>query len=156
MPSDLSRAALESMRLQNGYALAVDTRDWAYFRTLFTPDVRARYPHGEFNGMDEWLGNFIPFHHTCGWTSHVITNHVVGQDEHGIWGTCYGLVQWTVRDQPGLINRATVLFRDRLVSDGGQWRVARRKLSLLMDEIGAPVAAGVVLRRSVLDLADWS
>ena len=26
--SDLSRVALAAMRLQNGYALAIDTRDW--------------------------------------------------------------------------------------------------------------------------------
>jgi hypothetical protein len=48
------------------------------------------------------------------------------------------------------------LFRDRLVSDGGTWRIARRKLSVLMDEIGAPIPAGVVMRPSILDLADWS
>ena len=29
MPAgDLSRVALEAMRLQNGYALAIDARDW--------------------------------------------------------------------------------------------------------------------------------
>ncbi len=62
--SDLSRVALEAMRLQNGYALAIDARDWELFRTVFTPDVRADYPHGVFNGMEDWLGNFIPFHDT--------------------------------------------------------------------------------------------
>jgi hypothetical protein len=154
--SDLSAIAGESMRLQNGYALAIDTRAWDYFRTLFTPDVQAHYPHASFNGMEAWLANFIPFHDTCGWTSHVMTNHVVGEDDHGIWGACYGWVQWTVHDKPGLISRATVLFRDRLVSDGGTWRIARRKLNVLMDEIGAPIPDGVVMRPSILDLADWS
>jgi hypothetical protein len=48
------------------------------------------------------------------------------------------------------------LFRDRLVSDGGTWRIARRKLNVLMDEIGAPIPDGVVMRPSILDLADWS
>jgi SnoaL-like domain len=154
--SDLSKIAVESMLLQNGYALAIDAREWDYFRTLFTSDVQAHYPHSSFNGMDDWLGNFIPFHDTCGWTSHVITNHVVGEDGHGIWAACYGWVQWTMNDKPGLINRATVLFRDRLVSDGGTWRIARRKLNVLMDEIGAPIPDGVVMRPSILNLADWS
>jgi SnoaL-like domain len=156
MAADLSRVAVAATRLQNGYALAVNTRDWDYFRTLFTPDVLAAYPHGSFNGMEHWLGNFIPFHDTCGWTSHVITNHVVGEDDHGIWATCYGWVQWTLSDKPGFINRATVLFRDRLVGDGGTWRIARRKLNVLMDEIGVPLPAGVVMRPSIHDLADWS
>ena len=71
---------MEAMRLQNGYALAIDARDWELFRTVFTPDVRADYPHAVFDGMEAWLGNFIPFHDTCAWTVHEITNHVVGED----------------------------------------------------------------------------
>jgi hypothetical protein len=96
--SDLSRVAVEAMRLQNGYALAIDARDWELFRTVFTPDVQADYPHGTFDGMDAWLDNFIPFHDTCAWTVHEITNHVVGEDSQGIWGTCYGWVRWTMKD----------------------------------------------------------
>ena len=72
--SDLSRVAVEAMRLQNGYALAIDARDWELFRTVFTPDVRADYPHSTFEGMEAWLENFIPFHDTCAWTVHEITN----------------------------------------------------------------------------------
>ena len=154
--SDLSKVALESIRLQNGYALAIDARDWNYFKTMFTPDVQADYPHGSFDGMDDWLGNFIPFHDECAWTLHVITNHVVGEDSQGIWGTCYGWVQWTMKDKPGRINRAEVLFRDRLRNDGGTWRIARRKLRLLSAQQEAPIADGVNLLQSVLDLADWT
>ena len=47
----LSTVAVEAMRLQNGYALAIDARDWELFRTVFTPDVQADYPHGVFDGM---------------------------------------------------------------------------------------------------------
>ena len=66
MPAtDLSRIALEAMRLQNGYALAIDARDWDLFRTVFTPDVQADYPHRTFDGMEAWLENFVPFHDTC-------------------------------------------------------------------------------------------
>jgi hypothetical protein len=157
MPTtDLSQVAVESIRLQNGYALAVDTRDWDYFRTLFTPDVQAFYPNSAYDGMADWLASFIPFHAECTWTSHVMTNHVVGEDEGGIWGTCYGWVQWTHQDAPGRINRATVLFRDRLHNDGGEWRIARRKLDLLMHEPPATIPVGVTLPNSILDLADRS
>ena len=62
---------------------------------------------------------------------HEITNHVVGEDSQGIWATCYGWVRWTMKDKPGYINRAEVLFRDRLREDGGTWRIARRKLRML-------------------------
>lgn len=156
MPSaDLARISVESIRLQNGYALAVDTRDWDYFTTLFTPDVRARYPHSEFHGIEAWLADFVPFHDECTWTSHVMTNHVVGEDADGIWATCYGYVQWTHQDAPGLLNRTTALYRDRLQEDdGGQWRIARRRLDLLMREPGTPIPSNVDFPSSVLDLRD--
>jgi ketosteroid isomerase-like protein len=144
------------MRLQNGYALAVDTRDWDYFATLFTPDVLAFYPGSEYRGMDDWLASFVPFHAGCGWTLHMMANHVVGEDGDGIWGTCYGWIQWTRDDDPGRINRASVLYRDRLRNDGGTWRIVRRKLDLLAHQPAAPLPAGATLPRSVLDLSDWT
>ena len=72
-----------------------------------------------FEGVEDWLGNFIPFHDTCAWTVHEITNHVVGSDGQGVWATCYGWIRWTMKDTPGYINRAEVLFRDRLREDEG-------------------------------------
>jgi hypothetical protein len=151
--SDLSRIAVESMRLQNAYALAVDTRDWELFRTVFTPGVRADYPHGVFDGVDDWLATFIPFHDGCAWTVHEITNHVVGEDAAGAWGSCYGWIRWTRKDRPGRISRAEVLFRDRLHPDGDTWRIARRQLRLLSSQPEAPVPAGYTLLQSVRDLA---
>jgi hypothetical protein len=106
--------------------------------------------------VEDWLGNFIPFHDTCGWTVHEITNHVVGSDSEGVWGTCYGWIRWTMKDSPGRINRAEVLFRDRLHSDGGTWRIARRTLRLLSSQPAAAIPAGLTLVQSVLDLADWT
>ena len=153
----LSGVAVEAMRLQNGYALAIDARDWELFRTVFTPDVRADYPHAVFAGVDELLGNFIPFHDACAWTVHEITNHVVGVDGAGVWATCYGWIRWTMKDSPGYINRAEVLFRDRLrEEEDGSLRIARRTLRLLSSEPGAAVPAGYSLVQSVLDLADWT
>ena len=80
---DLSKVAMEAIRLQNGYALAVDARDWDYFRTLFTPDVRAHYPHSSFDGVDDWLGNFIPLHDEYAWSLHVITNRFLTRASGG-------------------------------------------------------------------------
>ena len=109
-----------------------------------------------FDGMEAWLDNFIPFHDTCAWTVHEITNHVVGEDSQGIWGACYGWIRWTMKDKPGYINRAEVLFRDRLREDAGTWRIARRKLRMLSSQPEAPIPAGYSQLQSVLDLADWA
>jgi hypothetical protein len=156
MAVDLTAVAVEGIRLENGYALSIDARDWDMFRTLFTPDVVADYPHGVFDGMDAWLDNFIPFHDTCQWTVHEITNHVVGEDSQGIWAACYGWVRWTMKDDPSLINRSEVLFRDRLVQDSGTWRIARRKLRQLSSQHGVPFEPGYTHLESVLDLSDWT
>ncbi|GLY38968.1 hypothetical protein Amsp01_049920 [Amycolatopsis sp. NBRC 101858] len=146
---NLDAVALAALRLQNGYALAIDTRDWDYFRTLFTPDVLACYPNRDYHGLDDWLGDFVPFHDRCGWTAHVMTNHVVGGDDGGIWATCYGQVQWTHADQPGHISRTTALYRDRLVHDGDGWRIAQRRLDLLLREPETPIPPSVSLPNSV-------
>jgi hypothetical protein len=153
---DLSKVAMEAIRLQNGYALAIDARDWDYFRTLFTPDVQAHYPHSSFDGVDDWLVNFIPLHDEYAWSLHVITNHVTREDANGIWAACYGWVQWTEKDKPGHMNKAEVLFRDRLSDDGGTWRIARRRLALLSSRHQVPIPDGLTLPHSVLDLADWA
>jgi hypothetical protein len=61
-----------------------------------------------------------------------------------------------MKDRPGYINRAEVLWRDRLREDDGTWRIARRKLRMLSSMPDAPVPAGYNLLQSVLDLADWT
>jgi hypothetical protein len=61
-----------------------------------------------------------------------------------------------MKDKPGYINRAEVLFRDRLREDGGAWRIARRTLRMLSSHPQAPLPAGYTLLQSVLDLADWT
>jgi hypothetical protein len=155
--TDLSTVAVEAMRLQNGYALGIDARDWELFRTLFTPDVQADYPHGVFDGMDAWLENFIPFHDTCAWTVHEVTNHFVGADSEGIWATCYGWVRWTMKASLGYINRSEVLWRDRLrQDDDGTWRISRRNLRQLSSHHQVPIPEGYKLLQSVLDLRDWT
>lgn len=153
---ELTGIAIEAMRLQNGYAHAIDTRDWDLFRTLFTPDVVAEYPGMPFTGMDRWLEFFVPFHADCTWIQHTMTNHVVGRDADGIWGTCYGFVEWTMRDQPNHISRSRTFYRDRLIHQHGSWVIARRKCDLLMNQPEAIIPEGVSYPHSVLDLADFS
>src|SRR4051794_16042302 len=94
VPTDLWPVSAAATQLQNAYAWAVDTRDWALFTTLFTPDVQATYPHTHYAGMEAWLENFIPFHDDCQWTRHAMSNHLVGQDDAGTWAQCYGEIEW--------------------------------------------------------------
>lgn len=154
---DLNTVAIEAIRLQNGYARAIDTRDWAYFQSLFASDVLAVYPQlGELAGMDAWLTIFIPFHDECLWIQHVMTTHVVGQDADGVWATCYGFVQWILADKPEVVQRSRTLYRDRLKEHDGRWVITKRKCDLLMNQPDAVIPQGQSFLDSVLDLSDIS
>lgn len=153
--ADLTEAAVAGAQLQNAYALAVDTRDWAYFATVFTPEVLATYPDREYDGMDDWLAHFIPFHADCTWTLHVMSNNVVGADDRGLWAACHGAVQWCHSSEPGQINRASVHYRDRLVHREGRWLIGRRRLDLLMIERDR-LPAGLTLPNALSELTDRS
>jgi hypothetical protein len=150
--SDQSGTAVAAMRLQNGYAHAIDTRDWEYFRTLFVPDVVADYPNRIYTSMDEWLDHFIPFHDGCTWTQHAMTNHVVGVDANGVWATCLGFVEWIVSEQPDTLNRARAFYRDRLVERDGGWLIARRRLDLVKAQRSTPIPADADFPISILGL----
>lgn len=155
-PAELSLVAAEAQRLQSAYALAIDSRNWTYFAEQFTADVQAYYPHRSYDGMQDWLADFIPFHDTCEWTFHMTANHVAGEDENGIWATCYGLVKWTPKDNPRFMNTSHVMFRDRLRHDGERWLIYQRHLDQLMGHHGEPMPEDAVIYHTVQSLADWS
>lgn len=157
MPADdLSAAAVGAQQLQNGYAVAVDTRNWDYFQTLFASDVVATYPHETYEGMAAWLESFVPFHAGCRWTQHRMSTHLVGADEHGVWASCYGSIRWVSQDQPDQMNHSEVIYRDRLESGATGWRITRRRLDLILQESSVAIPAGIALPNSILDFADMS
>src|SRR5689334_6934734 len=146
----LNAVAIEAMRLQNGYARAIDTRDWDYFRTLFSADVVAIYPQMDrLEGMDAWLAVFIPFHDTCSWIQHVMTTDVVGEDAGSIWAVCYGEVQWIYKDRPNMVQRSRTLYRDRLQELDGRGVIARRQCGLLLNQPDVAIPEGLSFLDSV-------
>jgi hypothetical protein len=150
--ADLSAVAVAAMQLQNGYAQAIDMRDWDRFRTFFTPDVLAEYPGNRCEGMDAWLDDFfIPFHDGCSWTLHMVLTHAVGEDSDGVWASSYGFTRWILKAEPEVVQNAQVLFRDRLVEQGGSWLISRRRLDVLTIH-PMPMAEGESFPASILDV----
>jgi hypothetical protein len=152
---DLNAIAVEAMRLQNGYGFTVDARDWTTFRTHFTEDVIARYPHRTYNGIVDWVGDFEPMHDTFPWSVHAMYNHLVGEDADGVWAICYGRIRWTMDSAPGQLQRAEVIFRDRLQHVNGRWLIGNRKLDMLMGHPG-PLSDGAIFPHTVKELSDWN
>ena len=146
---DLHLVAVEARLLQNTYAHAIDSRDWDLFRTVFAPDVVADFPRRRYVGMTEWLDEFVPFHDACSWTWHMMSNHLVGQDDAGVWASCYGDVRWRLHTSADRYSHALGMYQDRLAVVDGEWVVARRKLRIVMYRPDIPVPDGMTFPTSV-------
>jgi hypothetical protein len=116
------RAAIAS--LQDAYGVAVDRRNWDLFRQLFTIDVVARYPAGEYAGIEEWVDRFIVIHRRYTTTHHSITNHLCVVEGDRATASCYGVI--TLARPDGYIIDSRTVYEDALVRVGGQWRIAER------------------------------
>jgi hypothetical protein len=61
------------------YAMGVDTRDWALFRTCFCDDVEADFsslwPGAIYHGADHWVATAQSLIDGMDATQHIITNH---------------------------------------------------------------------------------
>jgi SnoaL-like protein len=73
---------LEIRALLHRYASAVDTKDWALYRTVFTDDAHIDYP-GTATGSREEVTDFMSTGFSAGvpWSMHYITNIEAEIDE---------------------------------------------------------------------------
>lgn len=132
MTIELSEVAdrLEIQQLMYRYAMAVDGRDWALYRTVFTPDAVIDYLDSgggradletTVKWLDEVLGIFAGLQHN-------MTNHVVEIEGDQARTCTYYLAYHTMVDGKG---GETVLvmggfYRDRLLCTPDGWRISER------------------------------
>lgn len=142
-------------RLSVDYAYAIDTRDWDLFTGLFTDDVVVEYTGmSEIRGIAQWLDYFIPFHEDCAWTLHVMTNHRSGQRPDGAWASCYGDVTWLHRRDENRLNHAVNVYRDELRYEGDSWRIARRRMDIVLSDSADITSTGIDLPASMHSIAN--
>ena len=110
---------------------------------------RGGLPGTALRGMAEWLDAFVPFHDTCTWTFHVMTNHLVGHDSGGVWASCYGDVRWQLDASVDRYSHALGMYQDRLVAVDGGWIVAHRKFRMVMYRPDIPLPDGMAFPTSV-------
>jgi hypothetical protein len=109
------------------YASGIDGRDWALFRSCFTPDCAVDYGEiGVWNGVEEITAYMIAVHENCGHTLHRISNVAVEQLADGARARSYvDAVILGPDNRTGV--RAIGFYEDRLVHSGGAgWQIARR------------------------------
>jgi len=113
------------------YATAVDTRDWALFRTCFTAECQADYGEiGSWPGVDEFAGFMQQIHDQCGRSLHRITNIVV--TGHGDLAAARSYVDAVVMFpdyQAG--TRAIGYYDDQLVFTPDGWKIAQRRYTMI-------------------------
>lgn len=128
------------------YATAVDTRDWALFVSLFTPDAVWEYrAAGERRvGPDDILARVRPSIERLDATQHFLTNHVVVVTGNTATHTCYYQAQHLRGGERFL---AAGRYEDGLRRTDSGWRIAVRILVSLWTEgdpgvlVSAPVSA---------------
>jgi 3-phenylpropionate/cinnamic acid dioxygenase small subunit len=109
------------------YATGIDTRNWALFRTCFTPGVRADYGDiGAWSGVDAITEFMATSHEGMVATKHLVSN--VAIELEGETASVVSYVHAVLvrsQDPPSWID-AVGHYVDRFLRTPGGWRIAER------------------------------
>ena len=109
------------------YASGIDRRDWALFRSCFTPECTIDYGEiGKWKSVEEITTFMVAVHEDCGYTLHRISNVAVEPVPGGAHARSYvDAVIMGPDNRDGF--RALGFYEDRLVySNGPGWQIADR------------------------------
>lgn len=122
------------------YAIAIDRRDWALFRTCFTDDCEADYGEvGVWNDLDSLTDWMEKTHAVCGHTLHRITNQHIEPSGEGATARSYvDAVVMAADNENGA--RALGYYDDELVRTEQGWKIARRRFTMVLVRPVLPAA----------------
>jgi SnoaL-like domain len=104
-------------QLVNLYGLAVDSRQWHLFDSIFTADVDADYGgSSHWTNLEHFKSDFAAFHDPFDSTQHTMSTHVVDVEGPAAHSFCNGA--W------------------RLVRKGRRWRPALGRHGLVRRHVG--------------------
>jgi hypothetical protein len=121
------------------YAVGIDTRDWALYRSIFADEVLIDFSSysGEAAATitgDEWLARVLPLFTGLAATQHSMTNPLVELGADGASATCRMYMQaHHVLDasDPGSWCTIGGYYDDALVLADGRWRITGVRLTVL-------------------------
>jgi 3-phenylpropionate/cinnamic acid dioxygenase small subunit len=118
------------------YATGIDRRDWPRLRACFTEDCMADYGDiGVWHGAEEIATWMEQAHRECGHTLHRISNQTVDVDGDAARARCYvDAVVMGADNQTGV--RAVGIYDDELVRTADGWRIARRRFTSVLLQVG--------------------
>jgi hypothetical protein len=134
--TDASAAERQAIiEVLNRYAEACDTRRWALFDDVFTPDAVGDFgPDFQVRGRDAIVGMVALHLGGCGPTQHLLGNYVVDVDGSEATTSCKirAFHIGAGRDD----NRSYEVFgeyHDRLVRVNGTWRIRHRRMVVTIE-----------------------
>ena len=109
------------------YARAVDTRDWALFRTCFTDDVTADYGEiGSWQGTGDLVAFMDRAHAGMGPTQHRLSNFLVEVHGDRAASVTYVHVVAVLASGPDDWIDTIGTYEDALVRTSDGWRISSR------------------------------
>lgn len=126
----------------NRYGLAMDTRGWDLFDSIFTADVELDYSSTRWNDLASFKRDFAAAHERFDATQHAMMNHLV--EASGDSAAAFTYCSWRLisRGAPGGdFLQGTAWYDDALVRTAAGWRIRRRTCRILWAD-GNPAATG--------------
>ncbi len=129
----LDRAAISDVFCR--YALGVDTKDWAMFRSCFTDDVEADFssvwPGLVIRGADEWVQRAQSLVDGLDATQHIITNHTHDIDGDRARCTSYLQAQHVFKNDLGdSQNILAGYYKYDMVRTPAGWKIKKYGLTI--------------------------
>lgn len=114
------------------YAIAIDRRDWALFRTCFTEDCEVDYGEiGVWHDVDSISAFMEAMHAPAGPSVHRITNQYI--EPKGDGATARSYVDAIVMGPDGRSGaHATGYYDDELVQTEQGWKIARLRFTMVL------------------------
>jgi len=140
---------LDVIETMSTFAWAIDSRDWAAYRAVFTDEIDLDYSSYRPENIgrvtaDWWVARARRLFPGLDATSHSISNHVVRVDGDVATCDCYVRADHVLNDAPGgSVWTIGGVYRDRLVRTGAGWKITGKRLVVRWAEGN----------RSVMDLA---
>jgi 3-phenylpropionate/cinnamic acid dioxygenase small subunit len=116
------------------YATAIDRRDWALFRTVFTDDCQLDYGEiGAWQGVDAVTDFMERVHAMAGHTLHRLSNQVIAVDGDRATARTYvdALIMAADNASGGAGVNGIGFYDDELVRTDAGWRIARRRFTVV-------------------------
>lgn len=123
---------LEIQDLLLRYSHAVDTRDWAAFRSVFTPDAYIDYrvfggPHGTVDEVVAFLDSSMALFSA---TQHLISPPLIDFSPDGTTAQtrtmCFNPMILGAQGEKGTFFTCGLWYVDRIVRTADGWRISRR------------------------------